>query len=92
MKVIIATDSYKGSNTSMAVANTIGRGIRKVFPDADVIKIPIADGGEGTVEALVLGVGGQFREKTVTGPLGDRVNAVYGILNNGTAYRRKCNQ
>lgn len=85
MKVIIAPDSFKGSNTSIAVANTIERGIKKVFTDAEVVKIPIADGGEGTVEALVLGAGGRFKEANVTGPLGDKIKAKYGILDNGTA-------
>jgi glycerate kinase len=85
MKIIIAPDSFKGSNTSIMVANTIERGIRKVFPDAEVVKIPIADGGEGTVEALVLGAGGTFREVDVKGPLGETIKAIYGILDNGTA-------
>ncbi|MGE4282386.1 MAG: glycerate kinase [Clostridia bacterium] len=85
MKIIIAPDSFKGSNTTIAVANTIERGIRKVVPDVEVIKIPIADGGEGTVDALVLGAGGQFKEIDVVGPLGTKVRAKYGILDNGTA-------
>ncbi|MBZ4645925.1 MAG: glycerate kinase [Clostridia bacterium] len=85
MKIIIAPDSFKGSNTTIAVANTIEKGIRKVFPDAEIVKIPIADGGEGTVDALVLGAGGKFKEITVTGPLGEKVQAKYGILDNGAA-------
>ncbi|WHH56974.1 glycerate kinase [Petroclostridium sp. X23] len=85
MKVIIAPDSFKGSNTTIAVANTIEKGIRKVFPDVEVVKIPIADGGEGTVDALVLGAGGKFMELEVVGPLGENLVAKYGILDNGTA-------
>jgi len=85
MKVIVAPDSFKGSSTSIAVANAIEKGIKKVFPDAEVIKIPIADGGEGTVEALVLGAGGTFKEVDVKGPLGETVKARYGVLNNGSA-------
>ncbi|MDK2799261.1 MAG: glycerate 2-kinase [Clostridiales bacterium] len=85
MKIIIAPDSFKGSNTTIAVANTIEKGIRKVFPDAEIIKVPIADGGEGTVDALVLGAGGEFKEKTVTGPLGEKLTAKYGVLKNGVA-------
>jgi glycerate kinase len=85
MKVIIAPDSFKGSNTTIAVANTIEKGIRKVFPDVEVVKIPIADGGEGTVDALVLGAGGKFMELEVVGPLGESLVAKYGILDNGTA-------
>ena len=76
-------DSFKGSNTTIAVANRIEKGIRKVFPDAEIVKIPIADGGEGTVDALVLGAGGVIREKEVTGPLGEKVIGKYGILHNG---------
>lgn len=83
MKIVIAPDSFKGSNTTIAVANHIEKGIRKVFPDADIIKIPIADGGEGTVDALVLGAGGEIREKEVIGPLGEKLMGKYGILNNG---------
>jgi glycerate kinase len=85
MKVIIAPDSFKGSSTSIEVANNIEKGIRKVFPDAEVIKIPIADGGEGTVEALVLGAGGTFKDVDVKGPLGETLKARYGILDNGSA-------
>lgn len=85
MKIVIAPDSFKGSNSTIVVANIIEKGIRKVFPDADIIKIPIADGGEGTVETLVFGTGGTLLEKKVTGPLGDEVIAQYGLLDNGTA-------
>ena len=80
MKILIAPDSFKGSNSSLKVAETIERGIRKVIPDVEVIKIPIADGGEGTVEAVVQGGGGDYRTVEVTGPLGERVSAQYGIL------------
>jgi glycerate kinase len=85
MKIVIAPDSFKGSNTTIAVANHIEKGIRKVFPDVDIVKIPIADGGEGTVDALVLGAGGVIREKEVVGPLGEAVIGKYGVLNNGIA-------
>lgn len=85
MKIVIAPDSFKGSNTTIAVANHIEKGIRKVFPDAEIVKIPIADGGEGTVDALVLGAGGVIREKEVVGPLGEKVLGKYGVLHNGIA-------
>lgn len=85
MKIVIASDSFKGSMSSMVVAQRIEAGIRKVLPDAEIIKLPIADGGEGTVEALVESAGGQYKTVPVTGPLGGGVDAVYGILNNGTA-------
>ena len=85
MRFIIAPDSFKGSNTSIAVAGAIERGIRKVFPDADVIKIPIADGGEGTVDAVVTGGDGALRRLEVTGPMGDSVTAAYGLLEGNRA-------
>jgi len=85
MKIVIASDSYKGTNTTLAVAGHIEKGFRKVFPDVEVVKIPIADGGEGTVEALVLGVGGEFVEKEVAGPMGEKLTAKYGVLKNGVA-------
>lgn len=80
MKILVVPDSFKGSNTSIQVAEIIEKGIRKVFPHAEIESIPIADGGEGTVEAVVLGGNGSYREVTVTGPLGDQVDARYGIL------------
>ncbi len=83
MKILIAPDSFKGSNSSIAVADRIEAGIIKVFPDAEIIKMPIADGGEGTVEAFVLGAGGEFHAAEVTGPMGNPVTATYGILSNG---------
>lgn len=80
MKIVIAPDSFKGSNTSIEVADCIEQGALRVFPDAQIVKLPIADGGEGTVEALVAGAGGQIRTRVVTGPLGQPVAANYGIL------------
>jgi len=85
MKIVIAPDSFKGTNSSMAVASRIEKGILKIFPDAEILKIPIADGGEGTVEALVAGAGGDTYSVNVTGPLGERVSANYAILKNGAA-------
>lgn len=80
MKVTIAIDSLKGSLSSMDAGQAIETGIRKVYPDADVQVRPLADGGEGTVNALVAGMNGVFRQVTVTGPLGDPVTARYGII------------
>lgn len=85
MKIIIASDSYKGSLSTLKVAESIEKGIRKVYEDANVIKIPVADGGEGTVDALVLGTNGRYEEVEVVGPLGDRVLAKYGILDGDIA-------
>ncbi|MDR2931875.1 MAG: glycerate kinase [Oscillospiraceae bacterium] len=85
MKIVIAPDSYKGSNTSIMVANRIEKGIRVVFADAEIVKIPIADGGEGTVEALVAGAGGTVYKTAVVGPMGEKREAEYGILDSGMA-------
>lgn len=83
MKVVIAIDSFKGSLTSMEAGNAAKAGILKVC-DADVIVKPLADGGEGTTEALVEGLGGQFVSVRVTGPLGEKTDARYGIMEDGT--------
>lgn len=83
MKIVIAPDSFKGSCSAAEVANSIEKGINKVCRDCEIVKIPIADGGEGTVQALILSAGGEIREKEVVGPLGDTIKAQYGILKNG---------
>jgi len=80
MKIVIATDSLKGSLTSLEAGQAISSGIHRAIPDAQVIVRPIADGGEGTVEALVLGMNGKEVTVTVTGPLGTPVECTYGIL------------
>ncbi|TMW72848.1 glycerate kinase [Alteribacter natronophilus] len=83
MKIVIAPDSFKESLSAYEASNAIEKGFRKVFPDADYIKIPMADGGEGTVHALVYATGGSIVERKVTGPLGVPVDAHYGILGDG---------
>jgi glycerate kinase len=80
MKIVVAPDSFKGSLTAIEVSVAIEQGIREVFPEAEVIKIPIADGGEGTVQCLVNATGGKILEEKVIGPLGNEVLAFYGIL------------
>lgn len=80
---MVAPDSFKGSVSALGVAEAMERGIWRVFPDADVRKIPIADGGEGTVEALVSATGGCVRQIDVTGPMEERVTAHWGILGDG---------
>ncbi|MFW6238448.1 MAG: glycerate kinase [Halanaerobiales bacterium] len=80
MKILISPDSYKGSLTAMEVADNIEKGIKKVLPGANVEKIPMADGGEGTVQALVDAHDGVIDQKEVTGPLGNKVQADYGFL------------
>ena len=83
MKIVIASDSYKGSNTSLKVAGLIEEGAKVVFPDAEFVKIPIADGGEGTVEALVSGLGGEIVTVKAEDPLGRPIDAFYGIVDTG---------
>lgn len=83
MKIIIAPDSFKESMTSKEAADSIEKGFKAVFPDAEYTKIPAADGGEGTVQALTDATGGSIIKKTVTGPLGTPVNASYGLLGDG---------
>lgn len=79
MKIVIAPDSFKESLTALEAAQAIEKGMKKVLPDADFIKVPMADGGEGTVQSLVDATGGKIISKTVTGPLGEPVEAFFGI-------------
>lgn len=80
MKVVVAIDSLKGSLSSLEAGAAIREGIHRAMPDTEVVIRPLADGGEGTVEALALGMGGRLERITVTGPLGNPVEAVYGVL------------
>lgn len=80
MKVVVAIDSLKGSLSSMEAGEAVKTGILKAMPDAKVCVRPLADGGEGTVEALALGMGGKLEIIEVTGPLGKKVVCTYGIL------------
>lgn len=84
MRVIVAPDSFKGSASAAEVADAMGRGVLRVFPEARVHKIPVADGGEGTVEALVVATGGRINEARVSGPLGETRLARWGILGDAT--------
>lgn len=79
MKIVIAPDSYKESLSALEVATAIEAGFREIFPAADYVKIPVADGGEGTVEAMVAATQGNIVRLTVTGPLGKPVDAFYGL-------------
>ncbi|MTV36530.1 glycerate kinase [Duganella radicis] len=83
MKIVIAPDSFKESLTAMAVANEIEAGFREIFPDAEYRKLPVADGGEGTVQAMIDASGGQLLALQVTGPLGEPVSAFYGLMGDG---------
>ena len=80
MKLILAPDSFKGSLSAAEAAEAMAEGIHRVHPDAETVLLPLADGGEGTVDALVLATGGRRVPVTVTGPLGEPVSAAYGLL------------
>lgn len=80
MNIVVAMDSFKGSLSSMEAGQAVRAGIAQADPSAQVTVRPLADGGEGTVEALVSGMGGQRQQVTVTGPLGAPVVCTYGIL------------
>lgn len=80
MKVLVCPDSFKGSLSAAQASRAIAEGFSKVFPLANIVQLPLADGGEGTVEALVTATGGEILRETVQGPLGDPVEACFGIL------------
>lgn len=79
MKIIIAPDSFKESLSSLEVAYCIEEGFKEVYPNAEYLRLPIADGGEGTVEALILATKGTIVKTDVTGPLGNKIKSFYGI-------------
>ncbi|WP_156300985.1 glycerate kinase, partial [Lacticaseibacillus sharpeae] len=83
MKFVIAPDSFKGSRTAAQIAAAIKSGLTRVFPDAEYVLIPMADGGEGTVQSLVDATAGRKISAVVTGPLGTPVTAEFGILGDG---------
>ena len=85
MKIVIAPDSFKESLSAPEVAAAIARGWRQVFPEAELLLRPMADGGEGTVDAVLAATGGERRECRVCGPLGEPVLAHWGWLGEGTA-------
>jgi len=83
MKVVVAPDKFKGSLTAPEAAKAIGLGVARAVPGISADLIPMADGGEGTVEALVSSTGGEFREAVVSGPLSEPIAARYGKLGDG---------
>ena len=85
MKVVIAPDSFKESLSAAEVAAAIARGWARVFPDAELLLRPMADGGEGTVDVLLSSLGGERHERQVPGPLGTPVMAHWGLLADGSA-------
>ena len=79
-KVVLIPDSFKGTLSSAQICEIIGGKVAEHFPGCQVVSIPVADGGEGTVETLVSGLGGELIQVNVTGPLGEPVQAAYGWL------------
>lgn len=83
MKAVIAIDSFKESLTSLQAGHAAAAGIRAAMPEAETRVIPLADGGEGTMEALLAGLGGERISLRVTGPLGESIDSSYGLLSDG---------
>ncbi len=79
MKIVIAPDSFKESMTSLEAATAIEKGFKKVLPNEEYLKVPMADGGEGTVQSIIDATGGSFKTETVKGPLGESLKAQYGL-------------
>ena len=84
-KVVVASDSFKGCLSSIRVAEAVEKGIHAIHPDCQVLKLAVADGGEGTIEALLTTMGGHMVKADVRDPLGRPINAEYAILEDGTA-------
>ena len=82
-KILLVPDSFKGTLSSRQVCQVMAGQLRRFFPQAQVKSIPVADGGEGSVEAFLAAAGGERRTRTVTGPFGEPVEAFYGILDDG---------
>lgn len=84
MKIVLAPDSFKGSLTAAQVCAAMEEGIRRYLPDAEIVSAPMADGGEGTVQSLVDATGGTFITEQVHGPLGEPIEARFGMLGDGS--------
>ncbi len=84
-KIVVAVDSFKGSASSRQIARAAAEGIRGVAPECEVAEVPVGDGGEDTLSAIVEAAGGHWVQRRVHGPLGEDVDARYGILPDGTA-------
>lgn len=83
MKILLAPDSYKNSLTAKQVAQAMENGLKKVLPEADYVQVPMADGGEGTVQSLVDAKHGQLLSEQVIDPLGKETTAHFGLIDNG---------
>ncbi|MCH4054135.1 MAG: glycerate kinase [Atopobiaceae bacterium] len=86
MRVLVASDSFKGTLTSREVADVVARGLADVMPDASCERLYVGDGGEGTLDAVAASCEGELRHATVCGPLGEPVDAAFAILPGGRAY------
>ena len=83
MKILLAPDAFKGSLTAARVAELTATGLGQVLPDAEVIVVPVADGGEGTAAALVSSAHGGWKSCPVSGPRGEITDANLGLIDNG---------
>ena len=83
IKVIIAPQEFKGALSALAAAEAIDRGVRAALPEAETVLVPVADGGDGTLDALVEGSGGRVFRSVVTGPLGQPLEARWGVMGDG---------
>lgn len=90
MRVCVAMDSFKGSLTSLVAGESVADGIKTAFPQSDITVLPVADGGEGTVTALVSFLGGEIRTITALDPLGRSIKCSYGVLKDNTAVIEMC--
>ena len=84
MKIVIAPQSFKGSVMALTAAEAIERGVRRASPEAETVLVPVADGGDGTLEVLVNSTGGKIFRSIVTGPLGHAVEALWGVMGDGS--------
>lgn len=85
MKILIAPNAFKGSLTAMAAAEAIADGVQRVFPHAELVQLPIADGGDGTLDTIMATAGGEIHSVRVMNPLGAMIDARFGLLPDGTA-------
>ena len=83
MKIVIAPDSYKESLSALELATQIELSFKEIFPDAQYLKVPMADDGEGTVQAMVEATQGRSVDVEVTAPLGERITSFYGLTGDG---------
>ena len=83
MRIVVAPQAFKESLSAREAAGAIARGVRRAFPSAEIVLLPVADGGDDTLETLVETTGGEYQEAQVTGPVGEQVRARWGVLGDG---------